>query len=502
MNLTMVLEIVDRVLRSWWTLVAGACLGLAGGFVAVDHLPKIYQANTTIFVTPPQIPEEYVRSTVTDDMAARLIAIKEAVLSRPYMEAIVLKHYGTPSTPEDLERKVGSVRGRVDVDTPRIDRRRGERGGVFRVKFRDTDPVRAADIANELADRYIEENVRFRTTQAEGTAEMLEELAATAQEELRQLEERVAAFKAAHLYETQEHWDANLQFLAGAQSRLEVNTRNLEDREEERDTLIAQRAQASLDAGLVPGIDPATARLNRVRQEYEDLRSKYHDDHPDVRSKKRELEELEAAARRRVAEGGEGGSFPAGMTPLDVKIDAAEREIARLESENERIEKDIAEYQRRLSKTPLIEQQLAELTKPLEAKEEQYQEYRRKAEDAKGSQRVEESEKGERFQIIEEARPPAIPISPNPPFILAIGLAAGLALFVGPIVLRAVLLPVVGSEAGLKDALEEVPVLISIPRVRTEAVVHARRRRVMANFAAATVAVALLVLVRVFVVQG
>jgi hypothetical protein len=56
----------------------------------------------------------------------------------------------------------------------------------------------------------------------------------------------------------------------------------------------------------------------------------------------------------------------------------------------------------------------------------------------------------------------------------------GLALFVGPIPLRRVLSPVIGSESGLR-ALSEVPVLVSIPRIITERGAALARRRLVRN---------------------
>ena len=49
---------------------------------------------------------------------------------------------------------------------------------------------------------------------------------------------------------------------------------------------------------------------------------------------------------------------------------------------------------------------------------------------------------------------------------LAAGCVVGLALFVGPLILRRFLNPLVSSEAGLR-AIVEIPVLVSIPRIPT-----------------------------------
>jgi hypothetical protein len=77
--------------------------------------------------------------------------------------------------------------------------------------------------------------------------------------------------------------------------------------------------------------------------------------------------------------------------------------------------------------------------------------------------------------------------------VYATGLLAGLALFVGPIVLRAFLAPVVASEAGLRS-VADVPVLVAIPRLITRDVLRATWNRRLRNVVASVASVAVLAL--------
>src|SRR5436190_8323413 len=95
-NATIVLEVVDRLRKSWWTVVAGLCIGLACAVVALHYLPRTYKASTLIFVAPQSVPQEFVRSTVTDDMSIRLQSLRESVLSRPYLVKLVQQYLGHP----------------------------------------------------------------------------------------------------------------------------------------------------------------------------------------------------------------------------------------------------------------------------------------------------------------------------------------------------------------------------------------------------------------------
>ncbi len=54
MNKAILLEGLGKILKSWWTMVAGVSLGIAFATFALQHLPKTYQADTTVLVIPPR----------------------------------------------------------------------------------------------------------------------------------------------------------------------------------------------------------------------------------------------------------------------------------------------------------------------------------------------------------------------------------------------------------------------------------------------------------------
>jgi polysaccharide chain length determinant protein (PEP-CTERM system associated) len=502
MDLTIVLEIVDRILKSWWTVIAGICLGLAAATGALSYMPKVYEANTTIFVVPPQMPDQLIQSTVTDDMSTRLSALREAVISRPYMVQLINQIYGEIKDEQRLERMVGSIGSRVYVSLMRIDPRRG--GGVFRLSYRDSDPDRAADTINSLASLYIQQNIQFRTDQAQDTAETIKELADEVEVQLREVEREIAAFKERHLYDTSEHFNANLQQLSASRSELESNSRAIAQANDRLQALILQQEQSDLLAASMPDVvqpaDPTRATYLRLRSELADLRARYQEDHPDVRRKKKEFDDFiaENAAYLQVdPEAGEGSEdIEAPTTPLMAQIAAARREIDRLTADGLRIQSDIEEYKRRIERTPRVDQELSELTKNHGVLQDKYRDYLEKYEDARAALRIEQAQQGERFEIIEEARPPMLPTKPVPAMIYGMGIIGGLCLFVGPIVLKFLLAPTINSESGLK-AISEFPIFITLNQLQTTEIVRKHKRRIMKNVFAT--ALSILVLAAVIV---
>lgn len=485
------LELAGVLLASWWTVVAGACFGLAGGMVALKYLPKTYRASTKILVTPPQIPQELVRSTVTDTMAARLATIQESMLSRPYMIKLIEQTYGLPKSDRELDAMIRHAKHAVSVTVTRYPVSQNVNASMFELSYDDSDPKRAAQVVNTLTTLYIEENIHLRTTRAEDTTNMIGTLGEGTRNELVAKEKLIAAYREQHLYETPEQLDANLSLLESRNRALEANQKAL-DAASDRLQLLQSQAKAALadssGAAVAPGVDPMTQRIVLLQREYEGLRSRYSDEHPEVRAKKREIEDLQAVLSARSTTDQPGsGSTSASSGPFDLPIRTQENEIARLRDEQKRLRAEVATYAARIEATPRVQQKLAELTKGLDALTAQYNDYQRKVQSARGSQTVEEAEKGEQFNVIEKAVPPTVPVSPIPLIVYAAGIAAGLVLFVLPVLAKAFLLPVVRSEEVV-GGWADVPVLVSIPRIPTPQTMSSERLSRMTNIVGAAVA--------------
>ena len=74
--------------RKWWAILP-AIVVMAGVFAWVRTLPNQYMSDTLILVVPQQVPETYVRSTVTTRIEDRLQTITQQILSRTRLERII-----------------------------------------------------------------------------------------------------------------------------------------------------------------------------------------------------------------------------------------------------------------------------------------------------------------------------------------------------------------------------------------------------------------------------
>src|SRR3954465_6029757 len=98
-GLDSVLALLRR--RKWLAVLVfiGPCSVVVG---LVPFLPNIYQSTATVLVERQQVPEAFVRSTVTSALETRLQTITQEILSRTRLEELITR-FGLYA---DLKRRV------------------------------------------------------------------------------------------------------------------------------------------------------------------------------------------------------------------------------------------------------------------------------------------------------------------------------------------------------------------------------------------------------------
>jgi uncharacterized protein involved in exopolysaccharide biosynthesis len=177
---------------------------------------------------------------------------------------------------------------------------------------------------------------------------------------------------------------------------------------------------------------PVEMRLNRARERLADLQTKYTDEHPEVVSAKRELEQLQSLLKDTHTEEGEteGETVVVFSDPFrrQIKQDllALDLEIRDLEQEERRIAQTIKEYQTRIERSPQIEQELAILTRNYENTQNGYETLLQKKLDAEQSDKLEKEHREEQFKVLDPATVPEVPFKPNKAKILLVGFVLAL----------------------------------------------------------------------------
>ncbi len=460
-------------LRRVWYFVIPFVVILVGTGIYAIIVPKEYRASTLILVTPQKVPENFVRPTVTSRIEDRLQSIGQEIMSRTRLEQVIKEFnlYQEEGKSLRLEEVVSVMQKNIQVQI------KGKEGGYFTISYIGKDPKTVTLVTNKLASLFIEENLKLREQQAQGTSEFLGIELNSTKAKLEEQEKLLAGFKRKFLGELPEQRDANLRVLDNLQAqfqRVGDGLRAAQDRKlmleknlaEVQVVLAAERASVEEEdvdeQGLTPSEkkDPRLAKIAQLKNHMEDLRMKYTEKHPDLLIINKKIVELEkevemekmtkedeiwkggqetyAGPTKPVPAGGLKGKKKdrtagsrAGVDPrvkeVKDRILLVDKEMERLREEDSKVKAQIVKYQSRVEKTFEREQDMYIIARDYNNTRDAYSSLLKKSQEAQQAENLERRQKGEQFRIIDPARIPEMPYRPDLAKIFLVGLLLGLA---------------------------------------------------------------------------
>jgi polysaccharide chain length determinant protein (PEP-CTERM system associated) len=450
-------DYIEIFLRRIWYILIPFAMVLAGAATYAITSPKEYRASSLILVTPQKVPEAFVRPTVTSKIEDRLSSISQEIMSRTRLEQVIseLRLYSEESKSKSMEEIVELMRRNIQVEI------KGKEG-YFTIGYVGKDPRIVTTVANKLASLFIEENLKLREQQAQGTSEFLSvELNAT-KAKLDEQEKAMTQYRRSHSGELPEQRDANLKVLEQLQliyQRIGENMRAAEDRR-----LVIQKQMSDMELLLssppnvkesvgpppIPLKDLQEVQLEQLRNQLADLETKYTEKHPDILMAKKRIAELEAkiekdksekktegkivttelaAPNKEAQKEKKDGKSEIRLNPrykeMEGQLIATELEIGRLKEEEGKVKAQINIYRGRIENTPLREQEMTLIARDYQNTKETYQTLLKKSQEAQQAENLERRQKGEQFRVIDPARIPEKPFRPDIPKIILFGLLLG-----------------------------------------------------------------------------
>ena len=489
------LSIVRMLWKRKLPIVAGWLLLSAASVAVVFKLPPHYIADTLILIDSQKIPERFVPSTVSSPVQERITAISQQIMSSTRLKSVIdefnlYRDQKNSAAPEEI---LDMMRADIKITTEQTRGVTAGKGhlGAFRVGYEGSDPTVVAQVANRLANLYIEENLKTREVQSEGTSEFMDAQTDEARKRLDELEKTVGDWKQQHAGELPEQEAAIIAMINRLQTDLQMNTAAIARAQESRTMLESTREGAENMATLLenalqrrsnpPQAPKSAARPGEAQRKPSELlqaqidllRTHYGDDHPEIKRLRAGLEglkqrELEGQAVHTVkvddpARPEEAAPETASLAPdtrdlvdlgqarqrvtnVKAQLTVLDKELEMRKGDQERILHSLTQYQARIEKLPLRQQEMARLTRDYEISKANYKSLLDKKFSAEMSTDMERRQKSERFTIIDAARVPTVPVKPNRP--LLSGLCS-----LGALILSLVL--VLGKEAQKSVMLGE-----------------------------------------------
>lgn len=452
-------------------VVVWLVIGAAGMFY-VRSLPNVYRAESLIVVDSQKIPERFVASTVQVSLQDHLATISQHILSATQLQKIIdeLGLYKEERKTRAPEQIIDQMRKDVQITPDK---------GAFRVAYEGRNPTVVAGVVNRISGLFIGENLKTREQRAEGTSEFIESRLQEARKNLEVQEANLSRFKVQRMGELPQQESALIGALSRLHAELQGNQDAINRAEQNRVMLentlrLAEASEAALTraiaqvasstatpaaAAVVSGgivVQEPPRRSETLRSQLESARLRYYDEHPEMKRLKAELSlalEQEAHEQERTpkektpltaraaspAPANAGKAAPPPQTFLELsrereriattrtQLALITKEIDARSADRQRILKSIADYQVRVEKLPMREQELAAVTRDYEISNQNYRSLLDKKITAEMAIEMERRQQAERFTLVDAARTPSRPIKPKRELLNGLAAVAGLA---------------------------------------------------------------------------
>ena len=426
-------------------------------------------------------------------------------MSRTRLEQVIAEFKLYPEESKSLSREeiVELMRKNIQVEI------RGKEG-YFTISYIGKDPKIVTMVTNKLASLFIEENLKLREQQAQGTSDFLSVELNAMRAKLEAQEATVTDFKKKHMSELPEQRDANLRILEQLQLQSQKVSDNLKAAQDRKVIIQRQLTDMKMQMGSSPSSESAKesskeertatttqpnvsqpptpkqklqsleAQLNQGRNHLNELRAKYTGKHPDIVIAEKYIADLEekvqeartyylAMAEMKARETTASDSpLVASVQEMESQLAATELEIRRLQGEDSKIKARMAGYQARVENTPVRELAMANLTRDYQNTKESYETLLKKSQEAQQAENLERRQKGEQFKVIDPARIPEKPMQGKVLIILFLGFFAGMGFGLGLAFVREQM------DRSFRDAEDleatmEFKVLANIPKIEKKA---------------------------------
>ena len=483
--------------RRKWQFFLPALAFIIFASVAALIWPPTYRSSAVVLVEEPDVPLDFVKSTVSGYASERIQVITQRVLTTSNLARVIEKYDLYPD--ERKRHPMSDVVDKMRVDTNLnminaevVDPHSGRSAAAtiaFNVTFDHRQPETAQTVLHELVSLYLAENKRSRKEQAKETTDFLIKEANKYDNLVNELEAKLADFKERHAGSLPDEMQFNSDMMQRTDRELLQVRSDIQAAEERRVYVKTQLNQVSPYASSGPSkpdvISPA-ARLEALQAKFISLSAIYGPDHPDVRRVVREIKalrgevgdfsgigraeleqqqqqiqsEISAARERYSADhpdvqklqrqldavqaalanaGDESGKQQENPTnpayiQLAAEYEALGTKLRSLRNQQSSLQKKLQLYEQRMSEAPRVEQDYLLLRRDYESALATQKEIAAKLTTAQIGRSLEESQKSERLSLIEPPSLPTRPIKPNRLAIIVIGIVLALGAGIGSVI--------------------------------------------------------------------
>ena len=432
----------DILKRRKWIIAVPLVIAPLIAIASTFFIPARYVSQTLVLIEEQKVPDEYVKPVIASDLDDRLASMREQILSRSRIQPIIERYNLYANSHAGMDERVDMARKAIAIRPIHSEIARA--GGLpgFFISFTAADPHSAQLVCGEITSLFLSENLKSREASTEGTTDFLQSQLEDAKRSLDEHDAKLAAFQREYGGRLPSDADSNVNMLSSLNTQLEAATQQLSRLEQDRtyaETMLSQQVQTA-PAVSSAGSSQSFQQLGTPAQQQElatleanesELLAHYTPDYPDVTAVRRKIADLKKAMQPvTYRANGTPASGPSRessavqqlrsqIRALDIGIEAKKREQAQIQA-------NVHMYQDRISSSPQVQQQYAELNRDNDTAQAQYKDLLTKMNQAKTAANLERRQQGEQFRIMDEPNLPDAPTFPNRMIFGLGGVAGGL----------------------------------------------------------------------------
>jgi len=480
----LILNFLKAISKYRWHAVAITWVVALASWIVVFSLPNQYEASARVYVDTQSILKPLLSGMTTmPNLDQQVRFMRRTLLSRPNVERVVreVDLDIKARNPGDKEKIIDTVLSRIKIAGT-------ERDDIYTISYTAPSAKEGKDVVQAFLTIFVEGSFTGKKQDSDNAVQFIDDQIRTYEERLAQAEDRLKEFKIRNMGMLPNQGADFASRLIGTNDALNQARLELAEAEQARNAI---RRKISGDTSTAPGERAAPVMVDRALEEriaavnknLDSLRTQYTEEHPDIISNRRLLDQLVARkteeAKNFTPSSDPGASYSPMLQQLNVALSDAEARVASLQARVAEFSSRAATLRGQSVQVPEIEAQLVQLNRDYEINRDNYQKLVQKRESARLSGDLSSATDMLTFRVIDPPTVPPVPVGPKRLMLFTAAFGAALLAGMAGAFLLSQLRPTYLSQATLRENTG-LPILGSVGMSWTAEQTVRRKRRMAA----------------------
>ncbi|MBI3344797.1 MAG: chain length-determining protein [Gammaproteobacteria bacterium] len=417
----------------WYVIIVAWVVSVAG-WAVVYTLPDRYDASARVYVDTQTILKPLLSGMVVQlNVDQQVAMMSRTLLSRPNLEKLVSMADLdiTAKTASDKESLIDGLARQIGIQS-------AGRDNLYVINYGHRKPEVAKRVVQALLTIFVEDSLGDKRKDADSARRFIDEQIKAYEQKLIVAENALRDFKRQNMGMMPGEGKDYFGRMAGASGDVNQAKLDLREAESARDAIKNQLADVESTAIVdepppAPANPELDARIQELTKNLDALRLRYTEQHPDVVTTKRIIEQLETQKKEEAKlNPPSSGTHSQGQTTnplyqqLSIALSEAEANVASMQARVKEYENRYEQLKAAADRVPQVEADLTQLNRDYSVHKENYEKLLARRESAQISGELDATKGAVDFRIVDPPRVPITPSGPNRPQLMSLVLLGGL----------------------------------------------------------------------------